>query len=131
MTYDKRRAAATVNKPAIRLVVCAALFQMGLGVEPVAAMPVSTLAAMSGELSADVQRVSSDCRSYGCERMPHAYGGGYSVPSYGYAYGPEINLAYLPAPVLGCPILSLDGYWRDRTKRRPIAIVKGKQILIR
>jgi hypothetical protein len=131
MTCDNRGAIAAVNKPTIKLAVCAALFRLGLGAEPVAAMPVSILAAMSGELSPDVQRVGSDCEPYRCEPTPHSYGGGYSVPTYGYAYGPEINLAYLAAPVLGCPILSFDGYWRERTKRRPIAIVKGNRILIR
>jgi hypothetical protein len=60
---------------------------------------------------------------------------------YGYSYGPEISYDYIAAPIYGCsfgepfcmsrPILSLDGYWRDRTKRRAIAIIKGTHILIR
>jgi hypothetical protein len=59
---------------------------------------------------------------------------------YGYSYGPEISYDYIAAPIYGhsfgkpfCmsrPILSLDGCWRDRTKRA-IAIIKGTRILIR
>ena len=60
---------------------------------------------------------------------------------YGYSYGPEISYDYIAAPMCGysfgnpfCmsrPILSLDGYWRDRTKGRAIAIIKSTHILIR
>lgn len=131
MTCDNKRAAGGMNKSTITVVVCVALLRIGLGAGPASAMPVSTLAAMSGELSADVQRVGSDCGSYRCGRQSNSYVGGYSVPTYGYTYGPDINLAYFAAPVLGCPILSLDGYWKNRTKRRPITIVKRNQILIR
>jgi hypothetical protein len=62
-----------------------------------------------------------------------------------YSYGPEFNYGYFAGPIfaygsndkvspyrnLGCPTLCLDGYWRDKTKRRPIAIIKGNRILIR
>jgi hypothetical protein len=60
---------------------------------------------------------------------------------YGYGYGPEISYDYVAAPIYACsfgepfcmsrPILSLDGYWRDRTKKRAIAIIKGTHIVIR
>ncbi len=73
------------------------------------------------------------------------YGYGHSVPHYGYSYGPEFNYSYFAGPIfgyssndkvhpnhnLGCPILCLDGYWRDPAKRRPIAIIRGNRILIR
>jgi hypothetical protein len=130
MTYDNKRAATTMNKPTITAVVCVVLLRIGLGAGPTSAMPVGALAAMSGEFSADVQRVGSDCGSYGCGQS-NSHSSDYSVPTYGYTYGPAIDLAYFAAPALGCPVLSLDGYWKDRTKRRAIAVVKKNQILIR
>jgi hypothetical protein len=57
---------------------------------------------------------------------------------YGYSYGPELSYDYIAYGssfgepfCMSRPILSLDGYWRDRTRRRAIAIVKGGHILIR
>jgi hypothetical protein len=120
-----------MSKSTITMVICAALFVMGFDKAPASAMSVSTLAALAGEYSAEVQRISSDCSSYWCERQSNVYGGGYSVPIYGYTYGPGNSLAYLTAPVLGCPILSLDGFWRKGTRKTPIAIIKANRILIR
>jgi hypothetical protein len=74
-----------------------------------------------------------------------AYYGYHSPPHYGYSYGPEFNYGYFTSPIFGygsddkvrayrnldCPILCLDGYWRDITKRRPIVIIRGNRILIR
>jgi hypothetical protein len=93
-------------------------------------MSVSMLAALAGEYSAEVQRISSDCSSYWCERRS-VHGSGYSVPIHGYTYGPGSSLAYLTAPVLACPLLSLDGFWRKAARKTPIAIVKANRILIR
>jgi hypothetical protein len=73
------------------------------------------------------------------------YGYGHAVPTYGYSYGPEFNYDYFAGSIfgdgsndkvypyrnLGCPTLCLGGYWRDKTRRRPIAIIRGNQILIR
>jgi hypothetical protein len=54
---------------------------------------------------------------------------------YGYSYGPEVSYNYIAFGsepfCMSRPILSLDGYWRDRTKRRAIVIIKGGHILIR
>jgi hypothetical protein len=74
------------------------------------------------------------------------YGYGHSVPTYGYTYGPVFNYDYFAGPIFGggydqreihpyndfgCPILCLGRYWRDMTRRRPIAVSKGNRILIR
>jgi hypothetical protein len=73
------------------------------------------------------------------------YGYGHTVPTYGYTYGPVFNYGYFAGPIfgevsndnvyryrdLGCPTLCLGGYWRDKTRRRPIAIARGNRILIR
>jgi hypothetical protein len=70
---------------------------------------------------------------------------GYGHPTYGYSYGPEFNYGYFAGPIfgrsfgdkaypyrnLGCPVLCIDGYWQDTTRRRPIAIIRGNRILIR
>jgi hypothetical protein len=60
---------------------------------------------------------------------------------YGYSYGPDISYDYITAPIYGGhfgepfrmsrPLLSLEGFWRDGTKRRAIGIIKGRYILIR
>jgi hypothetical protein len=70
---------------------------------------------------------------------------GFGHPTYGYSYGPEFNYGYFATSIfgggaidnvypyrsLGCPVLSIGGYWHDTKMRRPVALIRGNRILIR
>jgi hypothetical protein len=99
------RAGSIMNNPTIAVAARAALRGMSFAAGMASAMPVSASA---------------------------------TPRYYGYSYGPELSYDYVAfgnsfgEPVcMSRPILSLDGYWRDRTKRRAIVIIKGGHILIR
>jgi len=96
--------------PAITVVTCAALCGACVVAGRASAMPMSALAALSGEPAADVQPA------------------GWGPPFYGYSYGPQIYLGFRH---FDRPIVSLDGNWLDRRKTRSIVTIKGHHVLIR
>jgi len=98
-----------MKDPAIIVAACAAICGVCLVAGLASAMPVGALAASSGEPAADVQLA------------------GWGPPFYGYSYGPQI---YFGFRYLDRPILSLDGGWLDRTKRRSVVTIKGHRVLI-
>jgi hypothetical protein len=106
---EKMERPAVMKDPAIIVVTCAALCGVGLVAEPAPAMPVSALAALSGEPAADVQPA------------------GWGPPFYGYSYGPQIYFGFRD---LDRPILSLDGGWLDRMKRKSLVTIKSHRVLI-
>jgi hypothetical protein len=98
-----------MKDPATIVITCVALCGVCLVPGRASAMPVSALAVLSGEPAVDVQPV------------------GWGPPFYGYSYGPQI---YFGFRYLDRPILSLDGGWLDRTKRRSVVTIKDHRVLI-